>query len=246
MVNKRVQNAVLGCNLKNDRMITVHFQGKPFNITVIQVYALTSNSEEAEVKRFCEDLQDILELTGKIDVLFIIGDWDAKVGSQETPGVTGKFGLGIRNEAGQKLIEFCQKNALVIANTLFQQHKRRLYTWTSSDGQHQNQIDYILCSQRWRSSIQSAKTRPGTDCGSDHELLIAKFRLKLKKVGKTTRPFMYDLNQIPNDYTVELRNKFKGLDLIECLMNYGLRFMTWYRRQRSRPSPRKRNAKKAK
>ena len=128
---------------------------------------------------------------------FIIGDWNAKVESQETPGVTGKFGLGIQNEAGQKLIEFCQENPLVIANTLFQQHKRRLCTWTSPDGQHQNQIDYILCSQRGRSSIQSAKTRPGPDCGSDQELLIAKFRLKLKKVGKTTRPFTYDLNHIP-------------------------------------------------
>ena len=131
MVNKRVRNAVLGCNLKNNRMISVHFQGKPFNITVIQVYAPTSNAEEAEVERFYEDLQDLLELTPKKDVLFIIGDWNAKVGSQETPGVTGKFGLGIRNEVGQRLIEFCQENALVIANTLFQQHKRRLYTWTS-------------------------------------------------------------------------------------------------------------------
>ena len=112
-----------------------------------------------------------------------------KLGSQETPGVTGKFGLGILNEAGQRLTEFCQENALVIANALFQQHKRRLYTWTSSDGQHQNQIYYVHCTQRWRSSIQSAKTRPGADCGTDHELLIAKFRLKLKKVGKTTRPF---------------------------------------------------------
>ena len=116
-----------------------------------------------------------------------IGDWNAKVGSQEILGVTGKFGLGIRNEAGQRLIEFCQENALVITNTLLQQHKRRLYTWTSPDGQHRNQIDYIFCSQRWRSSIQSAKTRRGADCGSDYELLIAKFRLKLKKVGKTTK-----------------------------------------------------------
>src|SRR5574341_1022087 len=124
-------------------MISVPFKGKPFSITVIQVYAPTSNAEEAEVERFCEDLQDLLELTPKKDVLFIIGDWNAKVGSQETPGVTGKFGLGIQNEAGQRLIE----NALVIANTLFQQHKRRLYTWTSPDGQHRNQIDYILCSQ---------------------------------------------------------------------------------------------------
>ena len=136
MVNKRVQNAVLGCNLKNNRMISVCFQGKPFNITVIQVYAPTSNAEEAEVQSFYEDLQDLLELIPKKDVLFIIVDWSVKVGSQETPGVTGKFGLGIRNEAGQRLIEFCQENALVIANTLFQQHKRRLYTWTSPDGQH--------------------------------------------------------------------------------------------------------------
>ena len=154
---------------------------------VIQVYALTSNAEEAEVKQFYEDLQDLLELTHKKDVLIIIRN--AKVGSQEILGVKGKFGLGIQNEAGQRLTEFCQENALVIANTRFQQHKRRLYTWTSSDGRYQNQIDCVLCSQRWRRSIQSAKTRPGADCGSDHELLITKFRLKLKKVGKTTRPF---------------------------------------------------------
>ena len=129
IVNKRFRNAVLRCNLKNDKMISVRFQGKPFNITVIQVYAPTSNAEEAEV-------EDLLELTPKKDVLFIIGDCNAKVGSEETPGLTGKFGLGIRNEAGQRLIEFCQENALVITNTLFQEHKRRLYTWTSPDGQH--------------------------------------------------------------------------------------------------------------
>ena len=119
-------------------MISVRFQGTPFNITIIQVYALTSNTEEAE--QFYEDLQDLLELTPKKDVLFIIGDWNAKVGSQETPGV--------QNEAGQRLIEFCQENAVVIANTHFQQYKRRLYTWTSPGGQYQNQIHYILCSQR--------------------------------------------------------------------------------------------------
>ena len=136
MVNKRVRNAVLGCNLKNDKMISVHFQGKPFNIRVIQVYTPTSNAEEAKVEWFYEDLKDLLELTRKKDVLFIIEDWNAKVGIQETPGVTGKFGLGIQNEAGQRLIEFCQENALVVANTLFQQHKRRLYTQTSPDGKH--------------------------------------------------------------------------------------------------------------
>ena len=136
MVNKRARNAVLGCNLKNDRMISVHFQGKPFNITVIQAYAPTSNAEEAEVEWFYEDLQDLLELRPPKNVLFIIGDWNAKVGSQEIPGLTGKFGLGVQNKAGPRLIEFCEENTLVIANTLFQQHKRRLYTWTSPDGQH--------------------------------------------------------------------------------------------------------------
>ena len=131
---------------------------------------------EAEVERFYEDLQGLLELTPQKDVLFIIGDWNAKVGCQETPGIIGRF--GIQNEAGQRLIELCQENTLVIANTLFQQHKRRLYTWTPPDSQHRNLIDYILCSQRPRSSIQSTKTRPGADCGSDNELLIAKLRLK--------------------------------------------------------------------
>ena len=150
-------------------MISVHFQGKPINITVIQVYA--------EVERFCEYLQD-LELKPKKEVLFFIEDWTAKVGIQEIPEVTDKFGLRVQNEAGKGLTEFCQKNELVIANTLFQQHKKRLYTWTSLDGQYQNQIDYILCSQKGRSSIQTAKTRPGVDCGSDHELLIEKLRLK--------------------------------------------------------------------
>ena len=139
---------------------------------VIQVYAPTSNAEEAEVERFYEDLQDLLELTYKKDVLFIIGDWNAKVGSQETQGVSGKFGLGIQNEAGQRLMEFCQENALVIANTLFQQHQRRLYTWTSPDGQHRNQTDYILCSQRWRSSTQSEKKQ-------DQELTVAQIMKSL-------------------------------------------------------------------
>ena len=135
---------------------------------------------------------------------------ECKSRKSRNTGVTGKFGLGMQNETGQRLIEFCQENALVIANTLFQQHTRRLYTWTSPDGQHRHQIDYILCSQRWRRTIQSTKTRPGADCGSDHELLIIKFRLKLKKVGKTARPFRYDLNQIPYDYTVEVRINKQG------------------------------------
>ena len=131
------------------------------------------------------------------------------------PGITGKFGLRIQNEARQQLTKFCQENTLVIADTLFQQHKRWLYTWASPAGQHWNQIDYIHCSQRWRSALQPVKIRPEADCGSDHQLLIAKFRLKLKKVVKTTRPFRYDITQIPYNYTVEVTNRFKGLDLID-------------------------------
>ena len=141
------------------------FQGKPFYITVIQVYAPTSNVEEGVVEQFYEDLQDFLELTPKKDILLIIGDCNVKAGSQETTGVTDKFGLAIQNEAGKRLIEFFQENALVIANTLFQQHKRRLYTWTSPDGQHRNQIDYILCSQRWRALYSQQK--------QDQELTVA-------------------------------------------------------------------------
>ena len=141
------------------------FPRQTIHITLIQVYAPTSNAEEAEVERFYEDLHDHLELTPKKDVLFIIGDWNAKVGSEETPGVTDKFGLRIQNEAGQKLIEFCQENTLVIANTLFQQHMRRLYTWTSPDGQNQNQIDYILCSQDGEALYSQQK--------QDQELTVA-------------------------------------------------------------------------
>ena len=181
----------------------------------------------------------------KKDVLFIIGHWNEKVGSQEIPGVTGKFGLGVQNEAGEGYFEFCQEYTVVIAKTLFQQSKRRLYTWTLPDGQYWNQTDYIPCSQRWRTSIQSAKARPGADCGLDHEVLIAKFRLKLKKVGKTTRPFSYDLNQLP--YIMQWKWQIDLRDYMwytEFLKNYGRRFMTFYSRCWPKPSPRKRNARR--
>ena len=150
-------------------MISVHFQGKQFSITVIQVYAPTTNAEEAEVKQFDEDLQDLLELTPKKNVLFIIGDWNTKVGRQEIPGVIGKFGFGVQNEAGQKLIVLPRECTGHSKHPL----PTKLYTWISPDDQYQNQIDYILCSQRWRSSKQSAKTRLRADCGSDYELLTA-------------------------------------------------------------------------
>ena len=162
IVNKRIWNGLLRCNLKNNKKISVCFQGKWFNITVTQVYAPTINSKEAEVEWFYGDLQDFLELTPKKDVFFIIGDWNAKVGSQEILGVIGNFGHGVQNEAEKRLIEFCQETTLVIANSLLQQHKRWLYTSTSLDGQYRNRIDYTLCSQRSRISIQSAKIRLGS------------------------------------------------------------------------------------
>ena len=163
MVNKRVRNAVLGCNLKNDRMISVCFQGKPFNITVIQVYAPTSNAEEAEVEQSYEDLQDLLELTPQIDVLFIIGDWNAKVGSQETLEVTGTFGLGIQNEAGQRLIEFCQENAPVIANTLFQQHKKTLHMDTTRWSTPKSRLIIFFAAKDGEALYSQQKKRLGVD-----------------------------------------------------------------------------------
>ena len=168
------------------------------------------------------------------------------MGSQEIPGVRGKFGLGVQNEAWQRLTELCQENALVRVNILFQQHKRRLYTWTSPNGQYQNQTDYILCSQRWRSSIQSAKTRLGSDCGSDHERLIAKIRLKLKKVGKTTRPFRYDPNKIPSNYTVEMTNRFKGLDLIDRVPELQMEVHNISQESGTKSIPQKKKREKAK
>ena len=182
MVNKRVQSAVLGCSLKNDRMISLHFQGKPFTVSimVIQVYAPTSNAEEAEVEQFYNDLQDLLELIPKKKNLFhhrVLGCKSRK--SRDT--WSNRQIWPVTEWVGQKLTEFCQENALVTTNTFFQKHKRSLYTWTSPDAQYWNQIDYILSSPSWRSSIQSAKTRLEADYGSDHEFLIAKFRLKLKK-----------------------------------------------------------------
>ena len=166
--------------------------------------------------------------------------WNAKVGSQEIPWVTGKFGLGVQNEAGQRLTVFCQENALFIANTVFQQHERWLYTWTSTDSQYQHQIDDILCSQKWRSSIQSAKTRPGADYGSDHELLITKFRLTLKKL---------DIQVWPKSNPLKL---YSGSDKWiqgirsdrQCLKNYGQRFVALCKGLWSKPSPRKRNTKR--
>ncbi|CAM4847582.1 unnamed protein product, partial [Rotaria magnacalcarata] len=187
IVNKRVANSVLGYNPKNDRIISIRLLDKPINVTVIQVYAPTTGADDEEIEDFYVSLQQLVDAIPKKDTIVIMGDWNVKVGSKSVTGITGNFGLEDRNEAGDKLLDFCQNNSMFITNTCFQQPKRRLYTWTSSNGQYKNQIDYILCSQRWRSSIQLAKTRRDADCGSDHELLIAKFQMKLKTKSKTAR-----------------------------------------------------------
>ena len=184
IVNKKSPQCSTWMQSQNDRMISVRFQGKPF--IIIQYHSNPSVCSDQKCWRsrswtvLWRPTRPSRTKTPK-DVLFIIGDSYAKVGSQEIPGVTGKFGLRVQNDARQKLTEFSQENTLVIANTFFQQHKRRLYTWTSPDGQPWNQIDYILCSQRWRSYIQSAKTRLEADCGSDHELFVANSDLNWRK-----------------------------------------------------------------
>jgi len=188
---------------------------KPLSITVIQVYAPTINAEEAEVEWFYEDLQDLLELTQKKWCPFHYRGLECKSRKSRDTWSSRQVWPWSTKWSRAKTTEIWQENTLVIANTLFQQYKRKHYTWTSPDGQYQNQIVYVLYNWRWRNSIQPEKTRPGANCGSDNELLIAKFRFKLKKVGKTTRPFRYDWNQIPYDYTVEVTNRFKGLDLID-------------------------------
>ena len=173
IVNKRVQNAVVGCNLKNDRMISVHFQGKPFNITVIQVYALTNNAEEAEV--LWRPTRPSKTYTQKRSP-FHYRELECKSRKSRDTWSNRQIWPWNTEWSRSKVNRFCQENALVITNTLFQQHRRRIYTWTSPDGQYQNHIDYILCSQRWRRSIQSAKIRLGADCSSDHELLYCQIQ----------------------------------------------------------------------
>ena len=185
----------------------------------------------------------LLELTPRKDVLFIIGDWNAKAGSQETPGERGKFGLGVQNEEQQRLTEFCQRNILVIANTLFQQET--LYTWTSPDSQDQSQTLYSL--QLKTEKLYTVSKNKTRNCLCLRSwVTYCKIHVWIEKAGKTTRPFRYDLNQIPYDYTVEVMNRFKGLEPSkqEYLKNYGWKFITLYRRQWPKPSQRKRNTRK--
>ncbi|XP_062858811.1 craniofacial development protein 2-like, partial [Trichomycterus rosablanca] len=181
ILNQRLANTVLKYNTVSDRVISIRLQGAPIHVTVIQVYSPTTDAKEEDVELFYEQVQEEIDRTQNQDLLIIMGDFNAKVGHGKQGTVVGKFGLSKRNEAGERLIDFCTKNQLSIMNTFFQHHKRRLYTWTSPNGAYKNQIDYICVRQRWRSSIITVKTQPGADCGTDHELLTSKIRVKLHK-----------------------------------------------------------------
>ena len=175
-----MRRCVMGFNLLSDRIATIRLQCKPVNMTVLQVYAPTSTAEEGDMEDFYEKVQHVVDEIPRGDVLYVIGDWNAKVGQDETNGTTGRFGLGERNERGDQLVEFCSRNDFQIMNTFFKLHARRLYTWRSPDQTTRNQIDYIICKTRWRNSVRRVTTLPGADCGTDHNLLIAYVKIKLK------------------------------------------------------------------
>jgi len=200
IANQHIAKRVLGYNPINDRLISMRLQAKPINITIIQVYAPTTSATDDVIEEFYNQLQDTLDTASKRDVVLVIGDFNAKIGAghchEEEKAAIGKFGLGERNKRGDSLVDFCIGNELVVTNTLFQQHPRRLYTWQSPDGKTRNQIDFILIKRRWKSSVRLAKTLPGADIGSDHQLLIANVRVKLKRVQTSLRAKRFDLGCI--------------------------------------------------
>ena len=198
----------------SDRIISIRLDGHPVRTTIIQIYAPTSAASEYDIEDLYGRLKYLIDTVPRRDVLIIMGDWNAKIGDKAIDGISGTHGLGDRNEAGERMIELCEANQLIVTNTRFKQPIRRLYTWTSPDGLHRNQIDYILIQKRWRSMIQSAKTIPGAACGTDHELLVATIQVKLKKTKKPETENRYNLRDIPERYAVEVKNRFAALDLI--------------------------------
>ena len=205
ILNKNIVKSVIGYLPKYDRMISILIQGRPTNVIIIQIYAPMTDAQELTVMKFDMDLQQLLDNEPRKDVILTIGDWNAKVDETEVSGIVGRLGLGKPNEAGEKLIEVCQENSLAITNTCFQLPKRRLYTWISLNGQHRNQIDYILCNRRWKSSIALAKIRLGADCSIHHELLLASFKIKLKRLNQTSTTARLNLQNIPSSYTVAVK-----------------------------------------
>ena len=191
--DKDTSRCVMGYKPISDRIISIRLDGHPVRTTIIQIYAPTSAASEDDIEDFYGRLQDLIDTVPRGDVLITMGDWNAKIGDKAVEGISGTHGLGDRNEAGERMIEFCEANQLIATNTWFKQPRRRLYTWTSPDGMHRNQIDYILIQKRWRSMIKSAKTMPGADCGTDHELLVATIQVKLKKTKKPEIENRYNL-----------------------------------------------------
>jgi hypothetical protein len=213
MANKRISSCVVNPKYISDRVMTIRIKGKPLNVTVILLYAPTTDATKQDIEQFYATVQRVYDQVPNKDIVYIMGDFNAKVGEGEVARVAGRYGLGVRNDAGDRLIRFCQENKFTITNTLFTQPKRRLYTWTSPDGLHRNQIDYILCQKRWKSSIVAAKTLPGADCGSDHQLLIAKVRLRFCKTKRPTTQRKFDTANISTHYAVEVKNRFDALSL---------------------------------
>jgi len=208
MANKRMSRCVENLKYISDRVMSIRIRGKPLNVTIIQLYAPTTNASEQDIEEFYDTVQRAYDQVAGKDIVYVMGDFNAKAGEGEEAGVVDRHGLGVRNHAGDRLVQFCQENKFTIANTLFIQPKRRLYTWTSPDGLHRNQIDYFLCQQRWKSSIMAVKTLPGADCGSDHQLLIAKIRLRLCKIKRPTTQGRLDTANLSTQYAIEVKNRF--------------------------------------
>ena len=209
--NNEIRRCVPGFNPVDDRIATLRIQCKPINITVVQIYAPTSSAEEEDSDAFYDKVQSVLDQIPNGDILYIIGGWNAKVGKELSIYITGNFGLGKRNERGDQLVELCSRHDLRIMNTFFKLHPRRLYTWISPDNSTRNQIDYILCKSGWKSSIKRVTTLPGADCGTDHNLLIADIKVKLKRIKRSMQTQIYDVEKIGLDYSVEIKNRFNAL-----------------------------------
>ena len=209
--------SVIGYNAMNDRLLSVRIAARPVNLPIIQVYAPAHPATDDELEEFYGQLQELVELTPSTDMLMVQGDFNAKVGKSDTgsPECCGRWGLGVRNEAGDRLVDFATGNGLAIMNTRFQQHSRRLYTWTSPDGQSKNQIDYILAKHRWKTSIRKCRTYPGADCDSDHQLLMAKVQLRLKVLPKPDNLLRFNLDQNTEEFAVQIENRFQALSCLE-------------------------------
>ncbi len=212
ILSKETKKTLIGYSPINDRILKVRLQAKPYNVSIIQCYAPTTAASDEEMKDFYNTLQETMDTIPHRDVKIVMGDFNAKVGLQNnTNPICGRYGLGQQNESGEDLIEFCGSNNLTITNTMFKHHPRHLYTWTSPDMKTRNQIDYILFSQQWKSNVKNVRTRPGADCNSDHQLLTADVKFKLKKMKQPPHPIRLDYKTLNDEYRVRVTNRFEAL-----------------------------------